>query len=461
MELVRANEQNKAKQVVAEAFLQISRLSLGAAIVLAPFRYRWLLQAHSIPPIFVEYTNQYLYPADIFLLLTLCFWLFSLLVIPKVISIKPRWLTVALGALVVISTASSFYSIDERLSIYNSVRMIMLFGLYLYLINEIHSFRFVAIAAGIQLFVQATIGIAQVLRQHSLNLIQLKELTLDPSAKGISIVWTNGLRSLRAYGLTDHPNILGGCLAFSLILLLVLYLEARPSWRPWITVLCYLGTLALLFTFSRAAWLGLFAGLAWIALWLAMMRNRKQILEIVTFAALIGLLLIPFLWGYSPLLSSRLNLDGSFNQATPENQAINERALLFTQAIQLITKHPLSGAGVGTFPEALQRQDPQYPFDYQPPHLVPLQIAAEIGLPGAGLYLFILVSPWIALFINRDKLKPSLHLAGISAALLAIGVVSFLDYYPWLLNPGRIWQWLIWGIWASFYQLSLTWNNHD
>ncbi len=45
----------------------------------------------------------------------------------------------------------------------------------------------------------------------------------------------------------------------------------------------------------------------------------------------------------------------------------------------------------------------------------------------------------------------NLALVGASGALLAITVVSFLDYYPWLLNPGRVWQWFLWGLWGGLY----------
>jgi hypothetical protein len=30
-----------------------------------------------------------------------------------------------------------------------------------------------------------------------------------------------------------------------------------------------------------------------------------------------------------------------------------------------------------------------------------------------------------------------------------------VDYYPWLLTPGRLWQFTIWGFWGSFYSSSL------
>jgi len=56
-----------------------------------------------------------------------------------------------------------------------------------------------------------------VIHQGDLGLQLLGEYRLDPAWEGVSIVWMEGLRTLRAYGLSDHPNILGGSLAFALI----------------------------------------------------------------------------------------------------------------------------------------------------------------------------------------------------------------------------------------------------
>lgn len=474
MELSQTKEFIKDGQLaskVSSALLTLSQFSLGATIVLAPFRYHRTILARPFPRIYGDYTNLYLYIADIPLLLTLAFWLLSLVCMPKNISLRPKLLTFSLAGLLAISITSTLFSIDPTLSLYNSVRMLALFGLYLYLINEIHNLWIILVPAGLQLFIQSVVGVAQVLRQHSLGLTGLQEFILDPSVKGVSIVWTATTRSLRAYGLTDHPNILGGCLAFTLLMLAAGYLESRPAWRPWIGGLFGLGTLALLLTFSRAAWLALFAGFILMGIWIAVSHERERLL---TWAGLCGatlLVLFPFIWSSSPFLVSRLNLDGSFSAATPENQSINERSLLINQANQMIARQPLTGLGLGTFPEALQQHDPNYPFDYQPPHVVPLEIAAEIGLPGAIFYLLALAAPWILLFIDRlgmgmgsvkggrralpsvlsSPLPGKVYLIGLTAALLAITAVSFLDYYPWLLNPGRIWQWLLWGLWGGIY----------
>jgi hypothetical protein len=85
-----------------------------------------------------------------------------------------------------------------------------------------------------------------------------------------------------------------------------------------------------------------------------------------------------------------------------------------------------------------------------------LDVAAEIGIFGALSYLIIMVGPWLALWRKRRRLTFSAALIGVSGALLAVTLVGFFDYYTWLITPGRLWQWLIWGLWGAVYQSSLS-----
>ncbi|MCK4898939.1 MAG: hypothetical protein KAS38_09185, partial [Anaerolineales bacterium] len=100
------------------------------------------------------------------------------------------------------------------------------------------------------------------------------------------------------------------------------------------------------------------------------------------------------------------------------------------------------------------------PYDYQPPHFALLEVAAETGIFGALFYFLAMVAPWLAVWLNRDRLDLTPSFLGTSAVLAAITIVGFFDYYTWLLAPGRIWQWLIWGLWASEYQFLLEKGKH-
>ncbi len=85
--------------------------------------------------------------------------------------------------------------------------------------------------------------------------------------------------------------------------------------------------------------------------------------------------------------------------------------------------------------------------------LKPTDQVLEIGT-GSG-YFAALLAPWLALWLNRRRLRWSPALIGISGVLLAVTLIGFFDYYTWLLVPGRLWQWLIWGLWSAAFSNSL------
>jgi O-antigen ligase len=111
--------------------------------------------------------------------------------------------------------------------------------------------------------------------------------------------------------------------------------------------------------------------------------------------------------------------------------------------------------GYGNFAAALWlRQPPEmaaYPI-YQPVHSAPLLAAAELGLPGALLWLALAAGPWLMLWARRRggaarPLAPlTIAAAGAVAALTAI---SLFDFYPWFSQQGRTLLWILWGLFAQ------------
>jgi O-antigen ligase len=332
---------------------------------------------------------------------------------------------------------------------------VLLAGLYIYVINEIHSLNQVILPVGLQILIQSLVGVAQNLGQRSLGLISLGELELDPAWSGVSVVWADGVRSLRAYGLSDHPNILGGCLAFGLLILVAWYIKADAKWYPLAASVFALGAVALFLTYSRTAWLALIVGIGLFAEGLRRTRELKLVYKWLGLLAAGLIVLLPFLWQNVNYLGVRLDVGDSFTQITLEQRSLAERSELNSAANEIFVSNALSGVGVGAFPSALSAEKPDVPYDYQPPHFALLEVAAETGIFGALFYFLAMATPWLAVWLNRARIELTPTFIGISALLAAITVIGFFDYYTWLLAPGRIWQWLVWGLWASAY-LSLV-----
>jgi O-antigen ligase len=430
----------------------MAQLAFAAMIVALPFRSRLVLAARPLEPVYTDYTNWLLFPSDVFMVATLVFWLLGLALNPRRLAAGPTFLFWPIVGMTGVGVASIVFSVDPLLSLYHSVRLALLLGLYLYVINEIKTLNEIVLPIALQVLIQATVGIAQVLRQHSVGLWWLGEYNLDPAAKGISVVVAGGVRALRAYGLTDHPNILGGCLAFALLVIAAWYLASDTPWRALTSSLFALGVVGLLLTFSRSAWVAMSGGLVLVAGLLLKTRQRRTLLDGLGLLGAALIVMVPFAWQNAGYLGVRLNQSDSFTRVATENRSITERSVLLDAAIEILAGHVWTGVGLGAFPTALHGAYSDFPFDYQPPHIVLLDVAAEIGIFGALFYLISMVGPWLALWRNRRRLTFSPALIGASGVLLAVTLVGFFDYYTWLIAPGRLWQWLIWGLWGAVYQ---------
>jgi len=430
----------------------LTLLCLGLTIILIPFRSRVATLARPVPPIYKDYTDFVLYYSDVFLIATLVFWVVSLALKPRRLRFGPLFLSLPVAAITFFGILSVFSSADPPLSLYHSIRLLLLDGLYLFVVNEIRSLKLIFLPVGIQVFIQAAVGVAQSLKQASVGLQALGEYELDPAWSGVSIVGSEGARFLRAYGLSDHPNILGGCLAFGLLLISIWYLKSERG--TLIAALFILGALGLLLTFSRAAWLALVSGSLLAAVLSFKAQGRQVVRKWAVLAGAALIVILPFLWYHAGHIGLRLNRDSSFTQSSSESRALDERALLNRAGNQIFSREPLTGVGLGAFPQVLKQERPEWPFDYQPVHFVLLDAAAEIGLFGALAYALAIVTPWIALglaLFRRARLSVSPSLIAVTGLLFAVTSVGFFDYYTWLLAPGRLWAWLTWGLWGALY----------
>jgi O-antigen ligase len=116
-----------------------------------------------------------------------------------------------------------------------------------------------------------------------------------------------------------------------------------------------------------------------------------------------------------------------FDLRDPSNQ---DRVAMLEVGKGIVLDHPLTGVG----PSMVQRVYPQYRPDYAVqavnPHLhnVPVQIAAERGIPALAIFLWFIVSLGLGLIRlirgSSDRLLPAAGLAALSA-MLAAGLFEY------------------------------------
>jgi O-antigen ligase len=332
-----------------------------------------------------------------------------------------RYLTVPLLALAGLALLTVPAAVSPTLAGYTALRWFLAVGVYLSMVQgDLPLERWVMVLM-VGLGLQALVGLGQVLRQEPLGLPG--ELALEPARAGAAILTVGGRRWLRAYGLTFHPNVLGGFLAIGLVLGLPLLNRLRMQLLWWL-----LG-LGLLVSFSRSAWLATVVVLPAVAGWLAWRRPalRRPLGVTLTIAALFVLLSGVLLAGQ---FASRLRR----TLTTAESRSLRERGALIAIALDVITDRPLTGVGAGNFPLAMLATDtPALP---QPVHNAPLLLAAEVGVVGAGLWFWLWLTPGLALKSLWHRHKP--WLVVLIGAWFALGTISLWDSYPWALNSGRL-----------------------
>jgi Ca2+/Na+ antiporter len=431
----------------------LPKLSWGAffaTIILTPFRLHVVLLSRPVVPIWGDYTDLLLYASDIALILTVLPWLAQLWLQRRRPNLAPRFITLPLAGLTLLGGLSSFSSVDPALSAYHFVRLVLLFCFYLYVTNNVGTIQQLIAPVSAQIIIQAVVAIPQAIEQKSIGLQKLGEYLLDPAWKGVSVVLTQTSRTLRAYGLSDHPNILGGCLAFGLLLIFAFLIFNKSKRRQVFFLILAADSVALFYTYSRAAWLAALFGAVLILFLVFRRRKPDELKRSLFLGVLVLMLLVPFVLKNSELLGVRLGAGGSFQEISSEIGSIGERRVLISSGDTLFENHPVLGVGLGVVPEAFLANFPDFPVSYQPVHFVLLDVAVELGLLGAVLYFVLIVVPWVALYLQRN-MKFSIDLIAASGLLLATMVVGLFDYYTWMLVPGRLWQWLAWGLWAAFY----------
>lgn len=431
-----------------------SRICFAILLFLSPLGLRMTLEARPTGSVYPSYTDFFLYPADYFVLGCIMCGGLALLVRGRGIRLGPWYLTYPLYGIVLLSWVGVLAGVDATLTAFHSLRLSIFFALYLTLINISMSPVWVGLPLMSGVLVESAVSFGQFVTQHDLGLSIFGELGLDPQQTGISIVRDGTLRVLRAYGLTDHPNLLGGYFAFALILILGYYFSLPPSrMRYVVLIVVALAGSALVLTFSRAAWLALAASLVVFGFFLLWKRDVRTVRFLPAAAAglvLILALLVPAILNRN-LLAQRTGQEDSFSENSGEVRSFDERDALLGSAFRLFVNHSALGVGNAALPEAMYWYDLQFDkrYAYQPVHVVLFEVTTELGIAGGVLWLWLMVAPWIAIAVNRNALFASPWFAAVAAALLVLTVIGFFDYYPWLLPPGRIWQWCVWGLLAG------------
>jgi O-antigen ligase len=179
--------------------------------------------------------------------------------------------------------------------------------------------------------------------------------------------------------------------------------------RMWGAILLPALVAALVVTFTRNAWVGSLAGLGLLL-----------VLRDFRLAALIPVM-VAVVFALSPdrITDRMLSM---FDTRDPTNR---DRMAMMRSGVAMVRDHPLTGTGPDMIPRVYAKYRDADAVEATNPHLhnVPLQIAAERGLPALAAWLWFVLACAVALLrkvrSDGDRTLPAAALASLAAMLTA------------------------------------------
>lgn len=191
----------------------------------------------------------------------------------------------------------------------------------------------------------ALLGIWQYATQHVVGASWLGIAAQLPATPGVSVVFMEGERILRAYGGFPHPNIFGAWLAVGLFAAFRLIRRPVKNWHAvlgWLSLALF--PAALILSFSRTA---LLMALAVIGTELFHEVKRKRfsmrIMRGIGLVGVISLVIMALVW---PVFSARAplsNISDAMGSAS-----VTERIALIPAAFHAFKMRPFTGYGPGS-----------------------------------------------------------------------------------------------------------------
>ena len=204
----------------------------------------------------------------------------------------------------------------------------------------------------------------------------------------------------------------------------------RRRERIWAALVLPAVLVALVLTLSRNAWVGACAGIGTLFL----LRDLRSVFRMAALLLVVMGLLIAFApASVSDRFSSMLSLKDTYGDSatiTSTVQSNRDRLAMSKSGFRIIKDYPLTGVGpdlvIQVYPGYLEPTAVSQRNSHL--HNVPLQIAAERGLPALGIWCWFVATLLTDFFrLRRTSPLPSLAAGGIACvvAMLAAGMFEY------------------------------------
>lgn len=415
-------------------FYELAQIFCSVAIFTLPLRIRSLVYSSSSYELgfFNEYASFFVYLSEIFCLLAFFFLGVAYLrrqsvplnFTPLKQYLNPFLALLGLSVLVIPFAHDPFLALIFFWRTFEFTLVAVLLGAGL-----LNRFWMIKVLTA-TFFLQAILGVGQYLASGSLGLAFLGESWAEALTFNVAkVVLPNASVAVRGLGTLAHANILGGVLALVLLLLVSYSSSPLPDaekqrdgsaeFRPYKSLIAYFAAVilevGLFFTFSRAAYLAFFTGLAVLVIFEFRRRAVSSFLAVLIFAVLMTAFGSPFF--------VRLGEEFYDQHSGLRTEAVVDfgRVVQFKRSAEIMQNRPL-GTGRGSYIFALAQQDEHLQnYQLQPVHnFFALKAAEESAIVALA---------WLALFgaLAFQALRQRKFTA--LAVLIGAFVLAQFDHY--------------------------------
>ncbi len=383
-----------------------------------------------VPIIFSPYTECTVFLMKAVFFQTVVFALFILLVVKKFLKKEPfvsiplkvpMLLFLCLGFLSFARSPYSYAIFEELL------RFLSFFFLYILVLETVTNHKRKAVVLDsltLVTFIVCVYGVLQRMGFYLFNWIP-----------------AGGLRISSFFG---NPNLFATYLVAVIPLLFVLFLEKTKLRKVIAGITLGLALVCLTLTGTRSAWVAFVASFIFFILlirWIKAIRlNWENLLRFGTLLLII-LLLVVFNWNM---------IAGRILQVTDPFGSVFIRIHIWEVTLNIIKSTPILGTGLGTFQiEFPKFKYPDFDLEVRIENLLHahneyLEILAEMGILGLGIFLWLMISFFgYAFKYLKNKGGENLTVVGLISGIVAVLVASLFSVSLRWTGPAFIFWFLI------------------
>jgi hypothetical protein len=368
----------------------------------------------------------------------------------------------SLALLILWAGLSIFWAVDQVLALYFFVKLLLVAGAFFFA----RSFDEGGAGTAVKILlaaavIQSILGVGQFVTQSTFSSSLLGMSAHESWQAGTSVLKNDDGRWLRAYGSFPHPNMLGGFLAAIFVLGISYLVSCIRNRQPPLSFFILHSSfavllLALVLTFSRAAWFGAIIGMLALCAFSKCYTNSRPWDHVTFFKTLIvlGVAASMFVFVLRDQVFPRF--DGA---AIAREGSVSERVQSLRDARTIIGEgNMLFGVGAGNFTNEVMRLEPNRPvWSVQPAHNVFALVLSELGAVGLFLFTAFLFSVFVIplgrlwQFVCRmpaseKDLSCIIYHASFIMALLALLPSLLLDHFLWSSHFGLLLFFLLAGL---------------